>query len=234
MYHVPAKRSVSTAGRSDAAARAPDAERAQRIPAAAPHSARHALARISVGPRVLQRVQKQGPGEQGLIDVTEVENYLPNCVDNLDPTRTMYRRTAGITSGWNDTDLFYADGDGALVQITTAMVNAYWNPKYDGFAQASGPDWTVNCEDYAKAGGIGAKAGDYVSTATLSALIRDNGNYVLELSFHWMRVAKTGADAITIRQKDGESAVYTKDFALEAGLTYILNKRSDGGTVYAG
>jgi hypothetical protein len=155
MYQLPAKRPVSDARRSHAAPRAPDAEHAPRIAAAVPRSARHALARIAVGPRVVQLMQKQGPGEQGLIDVTEVEDYLPNCVDNGEATRKMYRRTAGITSGWNDTDLFYADGDGPLVQITTATVNAYWNPKYEGFAQASGPNWTVNCEEYGKAGGFG-------------------------------------------------------------------------------
>ena len=183
----------------------------------------------------MQLVQKQGPGAQGSIDVTEIADYVPNCIDDVSVAdRKFYRRTNGITSGWNDTDLFYADGDGALVQVTTATVNGYWDPKYAGFAQESGPSWTLNCEDYAKAAGLGAKVGDYTSTETLTALITANRNYVLGLSYHWMRVAKTGDNAIAIKQKDGESAVYTKDFTLSGALEYILNKRSDGGTVYNG
>jgi hypothetical protein len=181
---------------------------------------------------VVQRVNKQGPGEQGLIDVVE-DDFLPNCVLDLEiPTRIMYRRTGGIANGWNDTDLFYADGEGPLVQITTAMVNDYWDPKYAGFTQLSGPDWTVNCEDYAKAGGFGAEIGSYANAEELGQRIEAQRGYVLKLSFHWMRVAKTGDDAVTIQQKDGESAVYRKVFTLQGALTYILEKRSEGGVVY--
>jgi hypothetical protein len=161
-----------------------------------------------------------------------VADYLPVSVDNLSPARKMYRRSTGITSGWNDTDLFYADGEGALVQITIATVNEYWDAKYAGFEKLSGPDWTRNCEDYAKAGGFGAKLGDYNSSETLAAQIEAVRGYVLEMGSHWMRVAKTGANAVTIQQKDQESSVYKKDFTLDAALTYILDKYSAGGKVY--
>lgn len=184
---------------------------------------------------VLQLVQKTGPDDQGMIEVDEVEDYVPNCVDNGEISRKFYRRSEGITSGWNDQDLFYADGEeGALVQITVAMVNDYWDPGYDGFAKLSGPDWIKNCEDYAKTDGFGEELGDYTDTETLTSLIAVDGSYVLKLSFHWMRVVKTGADALTIRQKDGESAVYSRDFNLQNGLAYILAKREAGGTVYNG
>ena len=182
----------------------------------------------------VQLEQKQGPGEQGMIDVTEVADYVPNCVDNGELSRKFYRRTSGIASGWNDQDLFYADGDGALVQVTVAMVDAYWNPKYQNFTQLSGPDWTVNCEDYAKSSGFGSKVGDYTNSETLSPLIQSNGNYVINMGYHWMRVIKTGADAVTIRQKDGESAVYGKDFNLADALAYIMNKYGSCGAVYNG
>lgn len=174
-----------------------------------------------------------------MIEVVEDEERLPYCVG--DPlvfgfdtlrNRKFYTRSGGITSGWNDTDLFYADGDGALVQITTAMVNGYWDPKYEGYEKLSGPDWTKNCEDYAKAGGFGDKLGDYNSKDTLSALLGTQRGYVLNMGYHWMRVAKTGDDALTIQQKDQESAVYKKDYSLDAGLTYILDKYSTGGSVY--
>ena len=180
---------------------------------------------------VVQRVTKKGPDGND-IEVTEVDDYLPNCVDNNDISRKMYRRNGGITEGWNDTDLFYADGDGDLVQITTAMVNDYWNPKYEGFEQVSGPDWTKNCEDYAKADGEGEESGNYSSTEELAELLPDNGSYVLKLGFHWMRVEKTGDDAITIKQKDAESAVYSKSFTVSDACEYILEKRGFGGTVY--
>ena len=183
---------------------------------------------------VTQLEQKQGPDGQGMIDVTEVADYVPNCVDNGELSRKFYRRTSGIASGWNDQDLFYADGDGALVQVTVAMVDAYWNPKYEGFAQVSGPDWTVNCEDYAKSSGFGSKVGDYTNSETLSPLIQSNGNYVINMGYHWMRVIKTGADAVTIRQKDGESAVYGKDLNLADALAYIMSKYGSGGAVYNG
>jgi len=45
-------------------------------------------------------------------------------------------------------------------------------------------------------------------------------------------MAKTGADAVTIQQKDQESSVYKKAFTLDGALTYILDKRSAGGSVY--
>jgi len=215
-------------------AEVPAARAAAERSAAVTAPARHSLARLAVA----QMAQKQGPGDQGMIDVvdltTEEGEYLPNCVDNQEATRKGYRRSGGIDKGWNDTDIFYADGAGPLVQITVKMVNDYWNPKYEGFDQESGPDWTVNCEDYAKAGGFGEEVGAYNSKETLSAKLTDNGNYVLQLSYHWMRVAKTGADAITIRQKDGESAVYKKDFNLDAALEYIMAKRGAGGTVFKG
>ena len=203
----------------------------------------HSLDRLALGglapgssPRsspVVQRVTRVGPdGEE--LEVTEVVDYLPNCVDNLDPERKMYRRSTGITEGWNDTDLFYADGDdGALVQITVEMVDSYWDPKYDGFTNNEGQDWTVNCEDYAKGfAGEGNESGDYTDTEELAALLPDTGRYVLKLSHHWMSVDKTGDDAVTIRQKDGESAVYSKDFDLAGACEYILGKRSDGGKVF--
>jgi hypothetical protein len=144
----------------------------------------------------------------------------------------MYKRNGGITAGWNNTDLFYADGDGDLVQITTKMVNDYWDPKYEGFAQLSGPDWTKNCEDYAKANGTGEELGNYTSTETLAALITDNGNYVLKMANHWMRVEKSGSNAITIRQKDGESAVYSKNFTVSEAFEYILSKSGFSNTVF--
>lgn len=176
--------------------------------------------------KVVQRETKKGP-DGGNIEVTEVDDYLPNFIDNGKLSRKMYRRTAGITQGWNDTDLFYADGEGDLVQMTIKMVNDYWDPKYEGFAQASGPDWTKNCEDYAKSGGAGTKSGEYTNKGELTSLLPDIGHYVINMSYHWMRVEKTGADAVTIRQKDGESAVYTKDFNLNAACEYIIEK---GGT----
>lgn len=184
---------------------------------------------------VMQLVEKQGPDDQGMIEVEELDDYLPNCLGNDVESRRFYRRSSGITNGWNDQDLFYADGDdGALVQVTVAMVNAYWDPKYDGFAKLSGPDWTKNCEDYAQTDGFGDEVGDYDSAETLSPLIQDNGSYVLKLGYHWMRVIKTGEDAITIQQKDGESAVYSKNFNLANALNYIIEKRGFGGTVYRG
>lgn len=187
---------------------------------------------------VVQRVTKKGPDGNN-IEVTKVEDYLPNCLgdpeDFSNDPRTMYRRNGGIENGWNDTDLFYTSTDeGDLIQITTAMVNAYWDPKYPGFAKLSGPDWIVNCEDYAKADGFGAKLGDYDSKERLIELLPAVGNYVLQLSWHWMRVLKTGDDAITIRQKDGESAVYAKDYDVSDACDYILEKHSMGGTVYRG
>ncbi|MBD2363400.1 hypothetical protein [Anabaena sp. UHCC 0399] len=184
---------------------------------------------------VAQRVKKTPPSGGTEIDVEELDDdYLPNCVDNGNLNRKGYRRSGGITNGWNDTDLFYADGDGPLVQITIKMVNDYWDSRYEGFEKLSGPDWTKNCEDYAKEySGFGGKIGDYKDSEELAGLIQDNGKYVLQLSFHWMSVQKTGEDSITIRQKDGESAVYEKTFNLKDGLAYILGKRSAGGTVYA-
>jgi hypothetical protein len=176
--------------------------------------------------KVVQLASKKGPDGSN-IEVAEVDNYLPNFIDNGDLSRKMYRRNAGITEGWNDTDLFYADGEGDLVQMTIKMVNDYWDPKYEGFAQLSGPDWTKNCEEYAVADGAGTKSGEYKNKGELTALLPDVGNYVINMYHHWMRVEKTGADTITIRQKDGESAVYTKNFNLNAACEYIIGK---GGT----
>jgi hypothetical protein len=182
---------------------------------------------------VVQQVSKVPPSGIGTIDVTEEEDYLPNCVDNLDPERKMYRKTDGITSGWNDTDLFYADGNGPLVQITIKMVNDFWDPKYEGFDRIAGPDWKVNCEDYAKGyAGAGSKAGDFTQASELKSLLSENKKYVLELGYHWMSLDKTGDNAVTIRQKDGESGVYEKPFDLDGCCAYVMDKSSRGGTAY--
>lgn len=168
------------------------------------------------------------------IDVTEVpDGVVPVCLDSIEGTVKFYRRSAGITEGWNDTDLFYTKDGGNLVQVTTAFVNGYWDPKYDGFAQIGGPDWTKNCHDYAKAAGFGAKIDDFDGADALRGLIADNGHYVLKLSYHWMRVQRTGADAVTIRQKDGESAIYEKAFNTSGALEHITGKSSTG-IVYRG
>jgi len=188
------------------------------------------------GPRlVAQLVLKKGPAGTD-IDVTEVpDGYVPGCLDSVSGDVKFYRRSDGITEGWNDTDLFYTVENGDLVQLKTETVNAHWDPKYSGFSKVSGPDWTKNCKDYATGGGEpGAKLGDYENAEQLGALLAENGNYVLHLSFHWMKVEKTGANVFTIRQKDGESAVYSKNFTKDGALEYILDKRSDGGTVHRG
>jgi hypothetical protein len=184
---------------------------------------------------VAQLVSIRGPAGDN-IDVTLVpDGYVPVCLDSVEGDVKFYRRSDGITEGWNDTDLFYTVGDGDLVQLTTERVNSHWDPKYTDFAKDSGPDWTRNCKDYATGGGEpGTKLGDYTNTDELAALLPENGNYVLQLSFHWMKVQKTGADAFTIRQKDGESAVYSKDFNKADALEYILNKLSTGGAVHQG
>ncbi|HEY0733279.1 MAG TPA: hypothetical protein VGD69_00080 [Herpetosiphonaceae bacterium] len=171
----------------------------------------------------------------GIEEVDEIDDYLPNCVLDLEkPDRKTYKRDQGKIKGESDTDLFYRDGDGPLVPITVAMVNAFFDPRYEGFEKISGPDWSKNCEDYAKASGFGAKIGDYTSSATLIPLVRDQGTYVLELSHHWMRVHNTNGSSVTIRQKDGESAVYERTYdSVETAAAYILTKRGAGGTVYA-
>ncbi|HEY8027127.1 MAG TPA: hypothetical protein VIF60_21480 [Burkholderiaceae bacterium] len=184
---------------------------------------------------IAQLVSKRGPAGTD-IEVTEIpDGYVPGCLDSVDGVVKFYRRSDGITEGWNDTDLFYTVDEGNLVQLTTETVNTHWDQKYPNFAKASGPDWTRNCEEYATGGGEpGTKLGDYTNAEQLDALLGGNGSYVLHLSYHWMKVEKTGADAFTIRQKDGESAVYTKNFNKADVLEYILGIRSAGGAVHRG
>jgi hypothetical protein len=176
---------------------------------------------------VIQRV--------GRNEVVEIENYVPNCVDNGELSRKAYKRNDGIIRGADDTDLFYADGDGELVPVTVTMVNAYFDPLYEGFEKISGPDWRKNCEDYAKEyAGFGAKIDDYSNTGELTPLISNQGRYVLQLSYHWMSVDNTNGASVTIRQKDGESAVYQRTYdSVQNAAAYILSKRGAGGTVYA-
>lgn len=195
-----------------------------------------AISRMQRGemPTVAQLVLKKGPDDHD-VNVTLIEDYMPNFLDAVvSGDENFY--CINDPEEWNDTDYFYDGKDGKLVQATIAMVNTYWDPKYEGFERHGGPARKVNCEDYAKAGGIGGKKGEYDSadSARLGDLLSANGKYVVKLSHHWLKVEKTGEDAITISQKDGESAVYSKSFTKEAAILYICNKTPNNGIVYEG
>lgn len=195
---------------------------------------------------MIQRVKKRNMNQEE-IEVEEVYvedkgnmvSYLPNCVDNDDLKRKFYRRSDGITSGWNNTDLFYADGDGELMQITEEMVNKFFDAKYPGWTRTGTPDWVKNCEDYAKSseGYKESNKKSYInndsnSKEKLKEILTTVGNYVINISYHWMRVERN-EKGITIRQKDGESAVYSKEFTLDGGINYIIdNLGMSGVNVY--
>jgi hypothetical protein len=187
-------------------------------------------------PAPLQRVMKIGPSGAE-IDVIEIPDELvtPACVA-LTESRRFYLRAGGIRSGWNDTDIFYADGDGALVQITAKMVNEHFDALYQGFERSGGPDIAKNCEDWAKGyKGFGNQAvGSYTTQVQAESVLSSlaKGFYVVNMGYHWMSVERT-TGGMVIRQKDAESAIYTKEFATTAsGSEYVFNKRTAGGSVY--
>lgn len=199
---------------------------------------RHAAATPSMASRaVTQLVLKNGPGGTQ-IDVEEDADYLPACFDaeGVDVIRhwVFYKRPGASIAAWNDTDFFYADRDGAgdLVQITSAVIHGYFDRKHPDFARTGGVDTTKNCQDYATEGQVGTHANDFGDARTLTHYLGQLaiGHYVVKKgSFHWLRLQKTGADAFTIRQKDGESAIYSKNFDLAGASAYISQL---AGTLY--
>jgi hypothetical protein len=185
---------------------------------------------------VAQLELKKGPSGED-IEVTLIENYMPVFLDDVvGLDQNFYCRTGSDPADWNNQDYFYDGKDGKLILATADMVNAHWDPKYVDFARQGAPSRHLNCEEYAKAGGLGAEKGKYnqADPTTLSDLFSADGKYVVKLSHHWLKVEKTGANAITITQKDAESAVYSKSFTKQGAVDYICNKTPDEGTVYAG
>ena len=193
------------------------------------------MQRVGV-PSVAQLALKKGPSGED-IEVTLIKDYMPVFLDDVVGLgQNFYCRTGSDPADWNNQDYFYDGKDGKLILATADMVNAYWNPKYADFERLGAPSRHLNCEDYAKAGGIGAEKGKYsqADPKTLSDLFSADGKYVVKLSHHWLKVEKTGANAITITQKDAESAVYSKNFTKQGAVDYICNKTPDEGTVYGG
>jgi hypothetical protein len=187
-------------------------------------------------PKVAQLEMKNGP-DGTPIDVTLIFDCLPVFLEGViaDDADYCYCRTGKKPGEWNDTDYFYIGDDDRLVQLTVAMVNEYWDAKYPGFARTGLPVLGVNCEDYATDGKKMKDGKPYAiaDPATLSDLLATDGNYVVNFGSHWLKVEKAG-DSLTIRQKDGESAYYSKSFTKQGAVDYICDKTPEKGSVYAG
>jgi hypothetical protein len=172
------------------------------------------------------------------IDVTLMFDCLPVFLEDViaDDADYCYCRTGKKPGEWNDTDYFYIGDDGRLVQTDVAMVNTYWDAKYPGFARTGVPVIGVNCEDYATGGKkLQNPKGGYLKAekTKLGELLAADGNYVVNFAHHWLKV-ETAGDSLTIRQKDGESAVYSKSFTRQAAIEYICDKTPVNGVIYPG
>lgn len=227
----------AAAGLTDQRAAAVTQRRLQAMADQSPRAVQLAAIDTMLRAGVAQLERKAGP-DGNEIEVTPIADYMPVCLDETASARAVfYYRGSEEPAEWNNTDYFYAEPDGQLVQVTVDQVNQFWDARYQGFEKLAPPSRQMNCEDYAKderSDGASVGTFDRENSARLAELLTEDRKYVVQLSFHWMRVEKTSDAAVTIRQKDAESAVYTKTYAKADAVAYICSKLPNQGTVYQG
>lgn len=184
---------------------------------------------------VIQRVVKN-LALGGTLDVEELDGdvwasrmFDEQAIANL----KIWKRTGSTPAGYNG-DTYYSGDDERLHALTADSVNAYWDRKYAGFTRSGSPTPLQNCEDYAK-GGQSYRDGvtydlDQETDRNRLQEVLEAGTQVLQLgtvrlTAHFLIAEKTDTN-VTIRQKDGDSAIYHKVMTPQAAVEYIRTKHS--------
>lgn len=134
--------------------------------------------------------------------------------------------------------VFYQVGSGTITPLTADMVNAHFDPKFQGFTKVRDPDWRYNCGDYAT-GHESPSLGDVAdvwrhlgsktkiriegkSSEEISDIFRDlpDRTYVAAYATHFLKMVVAGS-TVTVSQKDGESAVYSKTMTRQEAAAYM-------------
>lgn len=192
----------------------------------------------------------------GLGDLEEVEDYVPGPLIAMDtrarPITVLKRRdwnppAIGTRNVIIPGKMFYRFGDGPLVPLTAAMLNAHWDAKYGApFVRVRGPEWRSNCGDYAT-GTEGHSVGDVADVvnwlntkpktdvkdksgeevAAIFSTLAD-GTYVFRFAYHFVRIVLSGAQ-VKISQKDGDSGVYSADRSRSQAAEYVAARNEVTG-----
>ncbi|HMD00338.1 MAG TPA: hypothetical protein VKH37_09295, partial [Ferruginibacter sp.] len=185
------------------------------------------------------------------VEVEELkEGWFPIALErgkSLGMAATVWKLKGTDPRPWADDKIFYTeDADSKLIPLTAAIINEYWDTIYTGFEKLSGPDWTINCLDYAMGGNdegetsdainklkTWTKSGDYNSESTLTELLDSLtvGTYVANMGSHGIKIEVKSKGNFKISQKDQESAVYGADCETAAAATKIIAK-GGSGTIY--
>ncbi|HYW72344.1 MAG TPA: hypothetical protein VE961_15005 [Pyrinomonadaceae bacterium] len=184
---------------------------------------------------IIQRIQKDLVAG-GTVDVEELDDQWISRM--LDAHEQASQLKAWKRRGTNPTvyngDTFYSEPNGKLRPLTAEAVNAYWDEKYPGFTRSGSPTPLQNCEDYAT-GGANYQAGttyDLNTQGDREALkvVLDNGRHVLQLgalraNAHFLIADNQGGN-VTISQKDGDSAIYSKVMSATDAVAYVRSKHA--------
>lgn len=137
-------------------------------------------------------------------------------------------------------NVFYRLGQGEIHFLTAAMVHRFFDGRYPGFTKIGPPDWRYVCSDYAISDDRVSDA-DPIETTLQSnftevldftgrnsddakaILETTQGHYVCRLGYHYVRLMADNL-GVTVSQKDGESAVYSKRMSFDEAAKYIFAK----------
>lgn len=213
--------------------------------ASPPSSASVSVPLGSPSPSVASSITSSG-AVPSIDDLAEID-YLPNVLIEHElrgeSVKFLKRREwtpPAIGSGnvFATGKVFYQVGSGPITPLTADMVNAHFDSKFQGFTKVRDPDWRYNCGDYAT-GHESPSLGDVPdiwrhlrsktkisiegkSSEEISDIFSDlpDRTYVAAYASHFLKMVVAGS-TVTLSQKDGESAVYSKTMTRQEAAAYM-------------